>query len=777
MKVDNTRLDKISDHITFTPSPSLADSVNEKTSTLTINPKTLEAGSETPAHILLILQNKQNQPMTGKANHITFDGSELSGDGTDPKISDIKEDENNKGTYTATIKPGTKTGDWRVTLKVDNTRLDKISDHITFTPSPSLADSVNEKTSTLTINPKTLEAGSETPAHILLILQNKQNQPMTGKANHITFDGSELSGDGTDPKISDIKEDENNKGTYTATIKPGTKTGDWRVTLKVDNTRLDKISDNINFEPPLAGRINESKSEFRIASETLEADNQMKTEISLILKDNDSQPITGVQKHIHFEQSELPGNGDKPKISDIQENGSTPGTYTATLTAGTQIGSLTVTPKAGEKALSALAKKVEFTPVPLKISKLKLQVVDQKYLVVGQTLKVDYSIDNNSENGVDNSFYAWGEKGKTAAAVKTLASSGDNGQGNDGTLVTGEVKNGEGVPPYEIQEEHAGKVLEFSILARNGINTRANDIVTLSTDDSKDKGNDTESKIEGGRVANVAELIKITLNPKEGKGDEIKVNGKLVLKLKARTNETKDATSDSAELAVTSIKNGQPVAWVPVKIEMEGFTRDNGNEAVSQDKVTTKLGDAKGPLIDGLYTDGSGQLVKTVSDPEGKGLRTTLNVVADGVNGTTVKDETDIIFTVITSPDVQGASRWGHMEDIVKIKGQFYRRPLLSNEFKRVPASVAEFNSEAWALSTFEEAREKCSSVINSTLVSQSDLKKISGGVLYSRYGWPAKTSALASWDAEGGGVKLRTKQPDYSKGPYTHICLIKNKE
>ncbi|WP_169924464.1 hypothetical protein, partial [Xenorhabdus szentirmaii] len=89
-------------------------------------------------------------------------------------------------------------GDWQVTLKVDGKTLGKITNHITFTS--SLADLVNDKTSTLTINPRTLEAGTGKLAHIQLMLKDKDDQPMTGKASHIAFEGSQLPGSGTDPE-------------------------------------------------------------------------------------------------------------------------------------------------------------------------------------------------------------------------------------------------------------------------------------------------------------------------------------------------------------------------------------------------------------------------------------------------------------------------------------------------------------------------------------------------------------------------------------------------
>ncbi|MDX7988623.1 hypothetical protein FE392_14990, partial [Xenorhabdus sp. 12] len=532
---------------------------------------------------------------------------------------------------------------------------------------------------------------------------------------------------------------------------------------------------HISFTVPLADSINEKTSTLKITPNTLEIGKNLPAELKLVLKDHKDQPISGVQKRIEFVPSGLSGNGDKPEIGDIKEESDKSGIYTATLTAGTQIGTLTVTPKIDEKIFSKLAEKVEFTPpTPPKVSQLKLQVVDQKYLVVGQTLKVDYVLEQNDPNGIDNSFYAWGEKGKTAAAVKELADSGDNGlPGNDGTLVTGEVKDGEGVPPYALKEEHAGKVLEFSILARNGVNARASDIVTLSTDDSKGKGNETESKIGGGRVSNVAQKIKMTWDI-EDKSKTVTIDGQLVYKLMAKSDLTKSGTIGRAQLTVTpQNSNDQPVAWVPVMIEMQGYAR-NGSDAVPQDNVKTMLDGKEGTFSS--YTDGTGKLVKTVTDPDGIGLRTKLKAVADGVNGATVEDETNIIFTVLTSPDVPEANYWGHMEKKVKIKGKYYRRPLLDKEFKerRSATPPTKVNNEDWAVSSIQDAEEKCSN-----LPSQSELQNnIANRQLYNRYGWPVSLPVgFPVWAANGHAINLRTGTDmlKFSPPPSSHLCVVES--
>lgn len=752
---------------------TLADTVSDAYSKISVDVTQLEVDENHKQQTTLRLELKdaQNKPITGVQQHIHFSGTGLSGPGSEPTIGKTQEDPNHPGTYTATLTAGTQTGEWTIMLDIDGKTLNQIVGRITF--ASLLADSVNDKTSTLTINPRTLEAGTGKLAHIQLMLKDKDGQPMTGKASHIAFEGSQLPGSGTDPEIVDIREDENNQGTYIATIQAGSKSGQWKVTLKVDDVKLDQIAASINFEPSLADRINESKSTFAVATKKLEANNHMKTEISLILKDNDNQPITGAQEYIHFDLSKLSGHGNPPEIGAVQEEEGVPGTYKATLMAGGQAGSLTVTPKVGEKVLSSLSDTVEFTPAILpKISKLKLQVVTESYpyneqiLMVGRSLKVDYEFDSNGSNGTDNSFYAWGKKGETAAAVKELANSGDNGnkpdlQGDaDSTLVKGTVKDGNGVPLYLIREEHAGEVLEFSILARNGENTRTNDILTRSTDEPADQGNETISKIGGGRVSNIAGSVVIKLDA-NGKGETlpIGIGGKSVIKLRAKSNLAANSVSDTAQLTVSTLnKNKTPAPWVHVEITLSG--EDRKSKTVPDADVKTRLAPSKGNYATTKYegyTDGTGQLVMTVSDPDGKGIQTYLRARADTLMGA-VSDTHSIIFTVITSPDDDNATYWGHMPKTVTAGGKTFHRPQLADEKHLEDKHGYEKNNETWLRMKWSTVKEYCKygNEFNSVLPTIADAKglaeyNLSTEDLYLYYGWPVKNgnNGYKIWTSE----------------------------
>lgn len=68
-----------------------------------------------------------------------------------------------------------------------------------------------------------------------------------------------------------------------------------------------------------------------------------------------------------------------------------------------------------------------------------------------------------------------------------------------------------------------------------------------------------------------------------------------------------------------------------------------------------------------IQTDEQGRTF-TLSQDMSAGLKTTLNATA--MDGSNLTDSTDAIFTVITSPDSDKASMWGHMpETFVNSKG------------------------------------------------------------------------------------------------------------
>ncbi|WP_336240702.1 inverse autotransporter beta domain-containing protein [Citrobacter werkmanii] len=276
-----------------------------------------------------------------------------------------------------------------------------------------------------------------------------------------------------------------------------------------------------NHSSPSETQVSVAQSQVDVTKSTLDPtkfalkNNGTDTQVlTLTLKDSTGRPVTGLEKDISLiitpqhvtvnhnggtsagklrslkqvhgnlhgahRLNALRGNtGDGMKASSFTETSA--GTYTVTITAGTDLEVATFTPVVQNKSLTA-AVGVEGNPdVPL-ISNLTLSGT----LEVGQQLKGAYEYHSAQGPETDKSAYAWGEKGTTAGAVKadsaeTVTSSGT-------------------IPDYTIVENDAGKVLEASVQARNNDDTPVTgNTLTLATDSQSDN-NDTDGGDNGDIV-------------------------------------------------------------------------------------------------------------------------------------------------------------------------------------------------------------------------------------------------------------------------------------
>lgn len=139
-------------------------------------------------------------------------------------------------------------------------------------------------------------------------------------------------------------------------------------------------------------------------------------------------------------------------------------------------------------------------------------------------------------------------------------------------------------------------------------------------------------------------------------------------------------------------------------------------------------------------TDSNGKVQLNVSQDNTTGLKTQFyaviadnNVSTEGVGG---------IFTVLTSPDVDTAFRWGHMPETVEgPDGVTYTRPKLQSE---VPSGVGFYNknNEYWAHPTAVQAQTAGATGCDPTyqpLLSdlQALYNKYPNAELETAYGWP----------------------------------------
>lgn len=162
--------------------------------------------------------------------------------------------------------------------------------------------------------------------------------------------------------------------------------------------------------------------------------------------------------------------------------------------------------------------------------------------------------------------------------------------------------------------------------------------------------------------------------------------------------------------ATVTVKDaaGQPMKNVMVKIS-RGTSYNRANSAASASGATdditlrnvmpsglaTSLLDTSAKYLY-VETDELGQVTFTLAQDSTTGLKTTISAAT--MDGSNLTDSKDAIFTVITSPDTDKATYWGHMpETFTNSKGVEFKRPLLRAELSSTAdTSGYTENNESW---------------------------------------------------------------------------------
>ncbi|OTA18118.1 putative outer membrane protein [Xenorhabdus vietnamensis] len=220
----------------------------------------------------------------------------------------------------------------------------------------------------------------------------------------------------------------------------------------------------------------------------------------------------------------------------------------------------------------------------------------------------------------------------------------------------------------------------------------------------------------------------------------------------------KKTAPDPIKLTInTTVAGGQSVGGVPVTIKMTAMNRQK-----KSDTVTVKLETEEGVLTGNAdsytgHTDEKGNLVINVTDPDGLGTRTTLSItVNDGAKQLTKTQ--DVIFTVLTSPDIPLANYWGHMEKTVNDGSNTFYRPLLAKEIDSTLSILTwERNNELWGAAQWNRINNYCQNNLGANLPTIVEAKKLAEvnlsspeHYLYTHYGWPVNTKkAFFIWTSE----------------------------
>lgn len=145
-------------------------------------------------------------------------------------------------------------------------------------------------------------------------------------------------------------------------------------------------------------------------------------------------------------------------------------------------------------------------------------------------------------------------------------------------------------------------------------------------------------------------------------------------------------------------------------------------------------------------TDANGQFSLVLTQDKGAGVLTPVRVVLfDGTEATQ-----NVIFTLITSPDVAQARMWGHMQGVVEA-GNIYKRPLLAEEATQDTGSEFE-NNEYWAtFNSVTAATNQCGTgQVPGQLLLDTLYQAHSGNSMETTYGWPTQKHSYIAADTEG---------------------------
>ncbi|MDC9590215.1 DUF823 domain-containing adhesin, partial [Xenorhabdus sp. XENO-10] len=351
----------------------------------------------------------------------------------------------------------------------------------------------------------------------------------------------------------------------------------------------------------------------------------------------------------------------------------------------------------------------------------------------GSALSATYNFNPGTGNTEDRTHYQWGtflpgEENQTdieIANAQRVAENQDHKQ------------QPHRVPEFPLKPEHVGRLIGLSIQGRNGYSDiNPNNDQGIGNTTSTDTGKFT--KLTGvnqdGTMKGVADEFTVDVDKDKAKAKIDLVNNE----------------PESIELTIKTQKDNKSIGGVPVTINLSAVSRYHN----ATETPTAKLEAQKGvlaiaqPHIYTGHTDENGDLVIKISDPNGKGVKTTLKVTAEGANGSLPAKDQDVIFTVITSPDMPVANYWGHMHDTIKFNGIKYYRTPLHNEYTGTKDEGGDLDNEDWAYYNSDVVKNVCSRN-GKVLPTSNELVELGRhyaiNQVHTRFGWPTEWSYYSS--------------------------------
>ncbi|WP_433945535.1 invasin domain 3-containing protein [Paenibacillus sp. SN-8-1] len=237
------------------------------------------------------------------------------------------------GTYTADLTAPTEIGTATVSASISGTPLASAAS-VQF-----VAGAPSEETSTVEAAKSTLPADGKSHTEITVRLKDAQDRALTQGGAFVVIHS-------TSGEVSEVRD--NGDGTYTARLTAPTEVGTASVSAFVNERPLTKTA-TVQF---VIGAPSAQTSTIEAADAELPADGTSQTEITVRLKDAQGRALTKGGAFVFIDTS-------LGEVTEVRDNEN--GTYTARLTAPTEVGTAEVRAFVNERPLTATTS-VEFLP-------------------------------------------------------------------------------------------------------------------------------------------------------------------------------------------------------------------------------------------------------------------------------------------------------------------------------------------------------------------------------------------------------------------------------
>ena len=249
------------------------------------------------------------------------------------------------------------------------------------------APEVNKQYSTFTPANSVLPADGKSTQVLTLALRDENNQAVDIDVKDISLESSTL----RSASVSALTR--KSAGVYTVTVTAGVDVENITLTPAVNGITLSSAVVSINSTTPDAGQ-----SVFTANPETILADNTATSTLTLIVKDAQGNPLTGLKDLLTFTVKNSSGKAPATGViteSPITES-STAGTYIATL-KGTTADKYTIVPEYNGTAIGRLSATVTLTAITPdeKISTIK---TDNIRYVSGDDMTVVVTLKDSNNN-------------------------------------------------------------------------------------------------------------------------------------------------------------------------------------------------------------------------------------------------------------------------------------------------------------------------------------------------------------------------------------------